>query len=67
MKLESEKTKKSPAKKKATKKVNFKTNKELFEKLQSSRVVQRELVYIIGLSPRIANKTVIIKNFTRRF
>ena len=60
MKVESEKAKKWKTTKKPAPghKLNIKSNKELFSKLQNTRVVQRELVYIIGLSPRIANKAV---------
>jgi hypothetical protein len=60
MKVESEKAKKWKTTKKppTIHKLNLKSNKELLSKLQNTRVVQRELVYIIGLSPRIANKAV---------
>lgn len=37
---------------------DLRENKELYEKLLEARVVQKELVYIIGLSPRIASKNV---------
>lgn len=37
--------------------------KEEYEMLQQARIVQKELVYVIGLSPRIANKTVRTKQF----
>ena len=49
---------KTNKKSKPTKKMSIKHNKELYAKLQNARIVQRELVYIIGLSPRIANKAV---------
>jgi hypothetical protein len=59
MKSDSDKTTKSKKKKSSgVQKLNLKSNKELLAKLPNSRVVQRQLVYIIGLSPRLANKTV---------
>lgn len=30
------------------------------EDLENTRVLQQDLIYIIGLSPRIANKTVLL-------
>ena len=42
----------------ANKKISFKHNKELQAKLLSARVVQNDLLYVIGLSPRVASKAV---------
>ncbi len=39
-------------------KLNLRGDKELVAKLQNTRVVQHDLVYIIGLSPRIATRAV---------
>ena len=60
MKVENEKGKKWKTMKKSMTphKLGIKSNKELVAKLQNTRVVQRELVYVIGLSPHIANKAV---------
>jgi len=44
-----------------TKKFSFKNNKELKEKLMNARVVQHDLIYIIGLSPRIATRPVLAR------
>lgn len=58
------KTNKSTKGKVATgrgKKVDLKDDRELYERLLNARVVQKELVYIIGLSPRIASKTLLLK------
>ena len=57
MKKESKQTK-GQKKGTASKKISFKHNKELQAKLLNARVVQKELLYVIGLSPRIATKTV---------
>jgi hypothetical protein len=43
---------------KKPKKISIKNNKELQAQLMNARVVQRDLLYIIGLSPRIATKAV---------
>jgi len=60
MKSDQEKQKKSAKKKIVSPpaKLDLKNNKDELERLQNTRVVIRELVYIIGLSPRLANKTV---------
>ena len=34
-------------------------NWELKERLTNARIVQKDLLYVIGLSPKIANKTVL--------
>jgi hypothetical protein len=67
MKSDSEKLKSKPkaAVTKTSPKLNLKNNKESYEKFQNLRVVKRELVYIIGLSPRLANKTVFSLVFIR--
>jgi len=54
----SEKKWKTPKKLAFTNKGSLRGNTELLEHLQNTRVVQHDLVYIIGLSPRIANKAV---------
>ena len=43
------------------KKFSFKNSKELQEKLTNARVVQHDLLYIIGLSPRIASRAILSK------
>ncbi len=45
------------------KKPCFKHNPELQAKLMSARVVQKDLLYVIGLSPRIATKAVRCDNY----
>ena len=49
---------KSQKKASTVKKISFKHNKELQAKLMNARVVQKDLLYVIGLSPRIATKAV---------
>jgi len=39
-------------------KISISTNYELKQRLSNARVVQKDLLYVIGLSPRIANKAV---------
>ncbi len=59
MKIENDKSKKwKTTKKPPGHKPLLRGNKEMLEHLQSARVVQRDLVYVIGLSPRIASKSV---------
>lgn len=55
MKKETNKQKYSPT----PKRIFFNKNKELKQRLINSRVVQKDLLYIIGLSPRISNKAVL--------
>ncbi len=42
------------------KKASIKNNKELQTELMNARVVQRDLLYIIGLSPRLASRVVLV-------
>lgn len=44
-------------------KTNLQVTKESVIKLKNARVVQYNLVYIIGLSPRIASQTISSSNF----
>jgi hypothetical protein len=49
---------KPPKKTVKPKKTSISKNYELKERLTNARVVQKDLLYVIGLSPRIANKDV---------
>lgn len=40
------------------KKTSISKNYELKQRLANARVVQKDLLYVIGLSPRVANKEV---------
>jgi len=44
------------------KKISIGKNYELKQRLANARVVQKDLLYVIGLSPRIANKDVNVVN-----